>query len=94
MCVLNHNWISGTVGVMSHETHTDQQFLRLRECRRDMGFNIREAAEEIGVGVGTLQMAESGVRVPSPRVAKRIADFYKLKPSDFWPIAPRDRVAV
>ena len=59
--------------------------LRLRECRRDKGLSIDEAAVEIGVSRGTLQRAEQGTTEPQPRTAKKIADFYDQKPSDFWP---------
>jgi transcriptional regulator with XRE-family HTH domain len=65
----------------------------LRERRRDLGLNLEEAAAGCGVSRGTLQRLEAGKGFPHPSTAKAITDFYgDLKPSDVWPVAPREEV--
>ena len=58
----------------------------LRAQRRDLGLTIKQAACAMKVGVATLQRAEAGISEPHPATAKRIADFYKQRVSDFWPV--------
>jgi transcriptional regulator with XRE-family HTH domain len=62
----------------------------LRQYRRDKGLSQREAATEIGVSSGTLGRAEAGHGLPQPKVAKRITDFYGVRPSKIWPIVPSE----
>ena len=58
----------------------------LRIHRRAAGYGIREAAERLGIDRGHLSRIERGHRCPSPEVAERIAELYRL------PIAVSDRL--
>lgn len=62
----------------------------LKSSRLDLGLTLRMASQLMGVNWKTLQRAEKGLTRPHPRTAKRICDFYRLKPSDVWPVAPRE----
>jgi transcriptional regulator with XRE-family HTH domain len=53
--------------------------------RVNRGLSVLEAAEQIGVARGTLSRAEQGV-MPSPRNAKKVADFYGVQVTDIWPV--------
>ena len=54
--------------------------------RRAAGYGIREAADIIGIDRGYLSRIEHGHRCPSPEVAERIAELYRL------PVAVTDRL--
>lgn len=62
--------------------------------RLDAGESLTERAERIGVHRRTLEQVEAG-KMPSPRLAKRIADFYGLKVSELWDLEadPPEQVA-
>jgi len=57
----------------------------LKEARINRGLSLAAAAVEIGVARATLAATEDG-HVPSPDVAKRIADFYEQRVTDIWPV--------
>ena len=65
----------------------DEEFAnRLRPHRRAAGCRIREAAERLEIDRGYLSRIERGLRCPSPQVADRIAEVYRL------PIGMSDRL--
>ncbi|MCL2337467.1 MAG: helix-turn-helix transcriptional regulator [Firmicutes bacterium] len=51
---------------------------RLKECRVLKNAKHREAAEAVGVTLGTYQRYESGDREPSLAVLSKIADYYNV----------------
>ena len=51
---------------------------RLKECRTKKKVTHREAAEFLGVTLGTYQRYESGIREPSLAVLYKIADYYAV----------------
>lgn len=57
----------------------------LKEARLNRGLSPAAAASEIGVSRGALVAAEDGA-IPSPVVAKRIADYYEQRVTDIWPV--------
>jgi transcriptional regulator with XRE-family HTH domain len=63
----------------------------LRESRLDRGLTIRQAAVAIGVSFKTLQRAETGRATPYPGTRRLIAVYYRLKPSDIWPIGASEK---
>jgi transcriptional regulator with XRE-family HTH domain len=60
-----------------------QPQVNLRAERLNRGLSTREAAAKIRVSQAVLLRAERG-EGNRPRHAKRIADFYKVKVSDFY----------
>lgn len=58
--------------------------------RFDRGLTVEQAAKRMKVGIDVLRRAETGRHIPRPGSAKRIADFYDLKPSQIWPIGGED----
>jgi transcriptional regulator with XRE-family HTH domain len=59
--------------------------VHLEAERLNRGHSLRSAAKAIGVERGTLERAERGLGV-HPASAKKIADFYGVKVTDFWPV--------
>jgi transcriptional regulator with XRE-family HTH domain len=62
--------------------------LNLTEKRVNRGLSLPVASREIGISRGTLQRAEAG-EMPSPALAKKIADFYGVQVTDIWPLPDR-----
>jgi lambda repressor-like predicted transcriptional regulator len=58
----------------------------LRAERLNRGLSLREAAERMGLRDTVLHRAEERERMPHPRNAKLIADFYGYKVTDIWPV--------
>jgi transcriptional regulator with XRE-family HTH domain len=58
---------------------------RLRAERLNLGLSIEVAARRMGIGAMTLRRAENGLTRPHPYTAKKIADFYRRRVTDFWP---------
>jgi transcriptional regulator with XRE-family HTH domain len=54
--------------------------------RINRGLSVLELAEQVGTSAMTIRRAESGERMPRPKVAKRIADLYGVKVTDIWPL--------
>ena len=59
---------------------TGEQLVRLRV---DLGLSADQAARQIGIAGPTLAKAERGGSL-HPATAKKIADFYGLRPSDVF----------
>jgi transcriptional regulator with XRE-family HTH domain len=57
----------------------------LRQMRRNRGLLLSEVAEHVDITTSYLSLIERGERVPSPPVAKRLADFYGHVVTDLWP---------
>jgi DNA-binding XRE family transcriptional regulator len=57
----------------------------LKEARLNAGLSLAASAAEIGVSRATLVAVEDG-HVPTPEVAKRIADHYEQRVTDLWPV--------
>jgi transcriptional regulator with XRE-family HTH domain len=47
--------------------------MRVRECREDAGYSIRELSEMAGVSHVTITHLENGRTVPHPRTLRKIA---------------------
>jgi len=60
--------------------------LTLARERFDKGLTVEQVAAEADVHPDTYRRAEMGIHVPRPGAAKRIADFFDLKPTEIWPI--------
>jgi lambda repressor-like predicted transcriptional regulator len=59
--------------------------MNLEAARLNQGLSLPDAAAQIGISRGTLVKAERGDSV-HPRQAKLIADFYKVRVTDIWPV--------
>ncbi len=59
--------------------------INVKAERVNSGLGVAEAAGRIGVSVSSLRRAEAGT-VPSPPIAKAIADFYGYMVTDIWPL--------
>jgi transcriptional regulator with XRE-family HTH domain len=66
------------------ESPRDPAGFDLRRERFDRGLTLQALAEALGVSRRTLIRIEQG-DLPSPRVAKAIADWHGAKPSELWP---------
>lgn len=60
--------------------------ITLVERRVNLGMSQAELALHCEVATETIRKVEDGHR-PTPRIGKRIADFYGLVYTDLWPIA-------
>lgn len=68
--------------------------LRLRDVRRDRGMDLAEFAAQVHISPSTIAKYERGEVVPSAARAKRIADYFGVKQSEFWPTPdPSERSA-
>ena len=59
----------------------------LRDARRDKGLRLEDVAAAVDVSPASLSMYERGLIVPRPGAAKRIADYFGVQQSVFWPTA-------
>lgn len=59
--------------------------LSIARRRFDAGLTPEELGAKIGISGRTIRRIEAG-HVPGPAVAKKIADHFKVKPSDIWPV--------
>ena len=66
--------------------------VKLIETRKNAGLSSRKAAERIGVSQAVLLGAENGSH-PQLHHAKAIADFYKVKVTDLWPVETAEAAA-
>ena len=60
----------------------------LRDARRDRGLTLEQVADAVGVSTGSLSLYERGKIEPRPDAARRIAEFFGVRQSEFWPTAP------
>jgi DNA-binding XRE family transcriptional regulator len=58
----------------------------LAELRFNEGLSPEELGAECHISGRTIRRIEEGAK-PSPRVAKKLADHFNVKPSDIWPKA-------
>lgn len=63
--------------------------INLTKERLNRGYELPEAALQIGVTYDVLRRAEQGTRPRAPQ-AKAIADFYGVNVTDIWPIDQGD----
>jgi transcriptional regulator with XRE-family HTH domain len=61
--------------------------LSLAQLRFDAGLTPEELGDLCGISGRQVRRIEEGT-VPTPRIAKKLADHFKLKPSDLWPVEP------
>jgi DNA-binding XRE family transcriptional regulator len=59
--------------------------ISLAELRFDEGLTPEELGEKCHISGRTIRRIEEGTK-PSPRVAKKLADHFKVKPSEIWPV--------
>lgn len=64
---------------------------RLQALRINEGLSRDDLARRTGVSRETIRLAEHGF-VPGPRIQFAIADAFKMRPLDLWPLE-RQRVA-
>jgi transcriptional regulator with XRE-family HTH domain len=57
----------------------------LTALRFDEGLSPEELGESCHISGRTIRRIEEGA-TPSPRVAKKLADHFDVKPSDIWPV--------
>jgi DNA-binding XRE family transcriptional regulator len=57
----------------------------LAQRRFNAGLTPEELGEEAGVSGRTVRRLEDGT-TPTVATAKKLADFFKVQPSDIWPI--------
>jgi DNA-binding XRE family transcriptional regulator len=57
----------------------------LAALRYDEGLSPEELGEACHISGRTIRRIEEGAK-PSPRVAKKLADHFSVKPSDIWPV--------
>lgn len=58
----------------------------LAERRFNAGLSPEQLGERCGVSGRTIRRLEESGDRPSPKVAKGLADYFKVQPSDIWPI--------
>jgi DNA-binding XRE family transcriptional regulator len=62
----------------------------IAESLAERRFNAGMSPEELGAACGvagmTIRRIEDGATKPSPRVAKKLADHFGIKPSDLFPL--------
>ena len=58
----------------------------LAERRFNAGMSPEELGKACGVAGLTIRRIEDGATRPSPRVAKKLADHFGVKPSDLFPV--------
>lgn len=58
---------------------------RLQQLRIDAGMACSDLAYRAGTSAKTVRLAEAGF-VPGPRIQFGIAQVFKLKPTDIWPL--------
>jgi transcriptional regulator with XRE-family HTH domain len=58
----------------------------IRSLRINKGLSVADAAKQIGISRDALARAESAERVPQPRNAFAIAEFYGYKVTQVWPL--------
>lgn len=59
--------------------------LNLSELRFDAGLTPEELGAKVKVSGRTIRRIEDGASRPSPRVAKKLADHFEVKPSELFP---------
>jgi DNA-binding XRE family transcriptional regulator len=59
--------------------------LKLAELRFNEGLTPEQLGEACEVSGRTIRRLEEGIR-PSPSIAKKLADHFKVKPSEIWPL--------
>jgi DNA-binding XRE family transcriptional regulator len=75
----------------SQHTRRREQNTRLQALRINEGLTRDDLARRTGVSRESIRLAELGF-VPGPRIQFALADAFKLRPLDIWPLE-RQRVA-
>jgi transcriptional regulator with XRE-family HTH domain len=57
----------------------------LAERRFNAGLSADELGAACGVAGNTIRRIEDGATRPSPRVAKKLADYFSVKPTELFP---------
>ncbi|MBU5669575.1 helix-turn-helix transcriptional regulator [Peptoniphilus sp. MSJ-1] len=57
---------------------------RLKQLRLEKGMSQSELSKAVGVSPKYISFLENGERTPSLRIAKRIADFFRVQIEDIF----------
>lgn len=60
--------------------------VNLAELRFNEGLTPEQLGDLCGVSGRTIRRLESGSDRPTPAIAKKLADHFKVQPSDIWPL--------
>lgn len=66
--------------------------LSLAKLRFDSGLSPEQLGSEVGVSGRTIRRLENGSS-PTTATAKKLADHFKVQPSDLWPIDDTEAAA-
>lgn len=58
----------------------------LTHARIKAGLSLRDLGKEVSLSAMTLSYYENGIRNPSPRVARRLCDFFKCEFDELFAI--------
>lgn len=72
---------------------TSEATIDFQSERLNRGLSRQAFAEEIGVSEETVRRVEGGY-VPTPRIAKKFADYFGKRVTDLWPAGGTPRKAV
>jgi len=61
----------------------------LKELRFNAGLSPEQLGQKTDVSGHTIRRLEAGAK-PTPAIAKKLADFFAVKPSDIWPVGEED----
>lgn len=62
---------------------------QVRSFRIDHGLSPEQLGGLIGVSGHTIRRIEEKGMVPTPRVQFAIANFFRLRPTEMWPLEPQ-----
>jgi transcriptional regulator with XRE-family HTH domain len=66
--------------------------VKLAELRFNKGLTPEQLGDECGVSGRTIRRLETGGR-PTASTAKKLADHFKVQPSDIWPVDDTEAAA-